>query len=73
MAQSLVKVYIHIIFSTKHRENILTTDISKELYSYLGGICSNMECFPVKIGGFTDHIHILSLLSKKTTIIKYPT
>ncbi len=69
MPQSLVKNYTHIIFSTKHRENILGADINGELYSYLGGICNNMECFPVKIGGYTDHVHILCLLSKKVTIV----
>ncbi|MFH1005086.1 MAG: IS200/IS605 family transposase [Bacteroidota bacterium] len=70
MAQSLTKVYIHQVFSTKHRQHILHPNIQPELYSYLGGICNNMECYPVKIGGYTDHVHILCLLSKKITIIK---
>jgi len=70
MGQSLVKFYTHIIFSTKNRENILIPDLREELYCYLGGICNNLECFPVKIGGHTDHVHILCMLSKKITIIK---
>lgn len=70
MGQSLVKNYIHIIFSTKNREPIIDEDIEKELFSYLAGICKNMECFPVKIGGHRDHVHILCLLSKKVTLIK---
>ncbi len=69
MSQSLIKIYIHQVFSTKLREHILTPDIQIELYSYIGGICNNLECYPVKIGGHTDHIHILSLFSKKITLI----
>ena len=41
-----------------------------ELYSYLGGICKEMECFPIRIGGYTDHIHILCMLSKKIALMK---
>ncbi len=37
MSQSLVKNYIHIIFSTKHREPTIVEPINLELYSYLGG------------------------------------
>ncbi len=70
MSQSLVKIYTHIVFSTKHRENILGPDIYGELYSYLGGICNNLECSIIKIGGYSDHIHILCLFSKKITVIK---
>jgi len=71
MAQSLVKFYVHIVFSTKYREKILDQDIRDELYSYLGGICNNLECFPVKIGGYLDHVHVLCALSKKITLIKF--
>ena len=71
MGQSLVKNYVHIIFSTKHCENYLNDDIQPELFSYFGGICNNLECYPVKIGGHTDHIHILCLLSKKIALVKF--
>jgi REP element-mobilizing transposase RayT len=70
MAQSLVKNYIHIIFSTKHRQPFIDIAIENELFSYLGGICKNMECQPITIGGYQDHIHILCLLSRKTTLAK---
>ncbi|OFY63898.1 MAG: transposase [Bacteroidetes bacterium RIFCSPLOWO2_02_FULL_36_8] len=70
MAQSLSKVYIHQVFSTKYRQHILSPVIQPKLFNYLSGIYNNLECYPVKIGGFTDHVHILSILSKKITIIK---
>lgn len=39
MGQSLVKNYIHIVFSTKHREPLIKQPVETELHSYLGGIC----------------------------------
>ena len=70
MGQSLVKNYIHIIFSTKYRIPLILDSIQDELYSYIGGICKQLECYPVKIGGYIDHIHILCLLSKKVPLMK---
>jgi putative transposase len=69
MGQSLVKNYIHITFSTKHRVQIIREDIQEELFKYLGGICQNLECHPVQIGGYLDHVHILCNLSKKIPLM----
>ncbi|MEI7595234.1 MAG: IS200/IS605 family transposase [Bacteroidota bacterium] len=70
MGQSLVKNYIHIVFSTKYREALISESVKDELYAYLGGICKKMECHPLKIGGYTDHVHILCMLSKKIPLMK---
>lgn len=70
MGQSLVKNYIHIIFSTKLRLPLIHPPHQDELYSYIGGICKALECPPIKIGGYTDHIHILCMLSKKIALMK---
>lgn len=70
MPQSLVKNCVHLIFSTKHREPVLFSPVKEELYAYLGGICKEMGCFPFSIGGHTDHVHILCMLSKKVALVK---
>jgi REP element-mobilizing transposase RayT len=70
MGQALVKNYLHIIFSTKNREPLIHPPVDAELHSYLGGICNNLDCQVIKVGGYTDHIHILCMLSKKVTIVK---
>ncbi len=70
MGQSLVKNYLHIVFSTKHRKPLIDPSIEAELHSYLGGICNQLECHVLKVGGYNDHIHILCMLSKKVTLIK---
>ncbi len=70
MGQSLVKNYVHIVFSTKQRQNLIHPPFESELHNYLGGICNNLECQPLKVGGYTDHVHILCMLSKKISLVK---
>ena len=70
MAQSLSKVYVHITFGTKHRQKLIDENIKNRLFEYLGGICKGLECNPVQIGGYSDHVHILCLLSRKITQMK---
>ena len=70
MGQSLVKNYIHLVFSTKHRQPLIQSPIEAELYSYLGGTCNQLDCQSIKVGGYADHIHILCLLSKKIALMK---
>lgn len=70
MAQSLVKNYIHIVFSTKHRFPFIDETIENELFSYLGGVCKKLECQPVIVGGHKDHVHILCLLSRKIALVE---
>jgi putative transposase len=70
MSQSLTCNYIHIVFSTKYRKQLIDDVISEELYSYIGGICKNLECYPLQVGGYTNHIHALCNLSKKIPLMK---
>lgn len=70
MGQSLVKNYVHIVFSTKYREPLIQESIEKELYNYLRAICKKLRCDSIIIGGYTDHIHILCRLSKTISLMK---
>jgi putative transposase len=69
MPQSLVKNYLHITFSTKRRYPFIDDNIKDELFKYLGGICKNLECYPIIVGGYKDHVHILCLLSRKIALM----
>lgn len=71
MSQSLVKINIHIIFSTKHRYPWIDEKIRPELFTYVGGICKKFEYYPIIVGGYYDHVHILCMLSKKIPLMKF--
>jgi len=65
-----VKNYIHLVFSTKYRQPLIRPPVEAELHAYLGGVCNRLECQSIKVGGYTDHIHILCRLSQKIALMK---
>ena len=70
MGQSLVQNYMHIVFSTKNRVEMIYPPYDEKFYAYLGGICRELDCQPLMIGGYTDHVHILCMLSKNIKLAK---
>jgi REP element-mobilizing transposase RayT len=68
MPQSLAKIIVHTVFSTKDRRPFLRDKaLREELHRYLGGTLTNLDCQPIIIGGVEDHVHILSTLSRTGT------
>ena len=59
MSQSLARILVHIVFSTKNREAVLLDDIRDPLHAYIGGILENHEGTLLKAGSVADHIHLL--------------
>jgi putative transposase len=65
MPQSLAKILVHNVFSTKARQPFRTNDaLRAELHAYLGGILKNHDCQPIIVGGVADHVHLLFALSR---------
>jgi REP element-mobilizing transposase RayT len=65
MSQSLVQIYLHIVFSTKHRQPFLSEPVFRSrVHAYLAGICKNLDSPSLLTGGVADHVHILCRLSK---------
>ena len=70
MPQSLAKVIVHIVYSTKHRTPWLKdANLRAELYAYNATILKNVDSPAIVIGGVEDHIHVLALLSRKVAIM----
>ena len=72
MSQSVAKVALHLVFSTKHRTPWLkSAELRDELYAYMATILrDNVDSPAIIIGGVEDHVHILCLLSRKFAIMK---
>lgn len=65
MPQSLAKILVHTVFSTKDRRPFLRDKaLREELHRYLGGILAKHDCQPLIIGGVEDHVHLLSTFSR---------
>ena len=68
MPQSLAKILVHTIFSTKDRRPFLCDKaLREELHHYLGGILTRLDCQLLIVGGVEDHVHLLSTLSRTCT------
>ncbi len=65
MPQSLAKILVHTVFSTKDRRPFLRDKmVREELHRYVGGILARLDCQPVIVGGVEDHVHLLCALSR---------
>ena len=70
MPQSLAKVLLHIVYSTKNRTPWLKdASIRGELFAYQATVFKGLECPALLINGVEDHIHVLCLLSRKLAIM----
>jgi REP element-mobilizing transposase RayT len=70
MPQSLSQLYVHLIFSTIHREPMLLSPAREDLHAYLAAVFKNQGSPALKVGGMSDHVHALFRLSKNLALAK---
>lgn len=59
MAHSCVENFLHVIFATKNRLELIPSKLEGDLYAYIGGIAKNRNSTTLKINGTEDHLHLL--------------
>ncbi len=70
MAQSLSKILLHLVFSTKRRQASIPSDLSKDLHAYIAGTCRALGSEAYRVGGTEDHVHIACTLPRTMTVSK---
>jgi REP element-mobilizing transposase RayT len=68
MPQSFVAILLHLIYSTKNREPLLTAEIEPELYAYQATVFRELGCPALIINGTPDHVHALFRLSRTVRV-----
>jgi putative transposase len=68
MPQSLSRILVHLVFSTKNRVPVLPPAIQAELHPYMAGTLANLDCPSLQVGGVEDHVHLLFGLSRTRTV-----
>ncbi|QDU64896.1 Transposase IS200 like protein [Planctomycetes bacterium Pan216] len=69
MGQSLVEIYVHLIWSTKERIPFLNDNyLRNQLHAYLATACRSRDSPAQIVGGVEDHVHLLCRLGKSTDI-----
>ncbi|MEP6789440.1 MAG: IS200/IS605 family transposase [Acidobacteriota bacterium] len=64
MAQSLVKILVHIVFSTKNRAEMIHLEVGNDLHAYIHGIIENNGAKLIIANGTTNHSHFLVSLAR---------
>jgi len=68
MAQSLSKLYVHLVFHTKNNLCLIRKEDKKTLYAYIGSIIKDNGSIPILINGTEDHVHIFCVMSKNIAL-----
>lgn len=72
MPQSLARVVIHTVFSTKGRKPVFHQAAFRcEVHTYLGACAKAIDCLPIRIGGVEDHVHLLTTLPRTLAIADF--
>ena len=73
MPQSLNKVILHMVFSTKDRMPLIDDEIRPRLHAYIATLLREIEppqSQAYRVGGVADHVHIACSLPRTVTISK---
>ena len=71
MPDSFTTFYSHIVFSTKHRAPLITTEVDQGLHAYISGIIHNLRGTCLIANGTENHEHILARLHPDIAPAKY--
>lgn len=70
MSHTYAQNLLHIVFSTKDRRKSISPELQPRLWSYVAGICHNLEILVHAIGGMEDHIHLLIQIPPSLPVAK---
>ena len=70
MAQSLSKILLYAVFSTKKRTKLILSEFENEFHAYIASICRACKSNAYKVGGTENHIHIACSLPRTITVAK---
>ncbi len=65
---SWVRIWIHLVFSTKNREPFLNKDIRKEVFQHIRQNGEKKDIYLDCVNGFSDHAHCLISLNKEMSL-----
>ena len=71
MPQSLTKLYVHLIFSTKNRKPWMADEIRPRVHAYLATVIRSLDSPYVVVGGTADHVHILFDMGKMHAPVEF--
>jgi putative transposase len=59
MPQTYAANFVHCVFSTKDRRDLIPENLQEKLHAYLLGIANNLRITLIAAGGMANHVHLL--------------
>ena len=59
MPSNKIVAFVHFVWATWDRTEIITPDIERPLYRYIDKVCRDHKCDVLAVGGMPDHVHLL--------------
>ena len=67
---SYVRVWVHLVFTTKNREPLLSAELRNKMMEHIIQNARSKEVFLDSIGGWSEHLHLLISLGREQNIAK---
>lgn len=68
MPNSYNKIWLHVVFSTKYRANLINLKIEKQIHIHMREQLIAHGCPVAMINGMPDHVHLLFLQNPKIAV-----
>ena len=68
MSQSLARLHIHLVFSTKQRAPLLRDPVRESLHRYMAVVIEDLGCKATLINSVEDHVHLLFELGRTVAV-----
>jgi REP element-mobilizing transposase RayT len=65
---SWIRIWVHLVFTTKNREPYLHSEIRKEVFQHIKQNATEKSIWLDSVNGFSDHVHCLLSLNKNQSI-----
>jgi len=70
VSHTYVSDLVHCVFSTKLRQNLISSEIQPELWAFVGGVARTNGFKALMVGGTENHVHILLSLPATMPVAK---
>jgi REP element-mobilizing transposase RayT len=62
MSHTYIANYVHCVFGTRERQNLIPAELQPKFCAYLIGIAKNLRVTLIAVGGTSNHVHLLLAL-----------
>jgi putative transposase len=68
---ALWRIYYHIVWATKERQNLILPEQETQLYNYIIGKSDEYGCIVHAVNGMSDHIHLIISIPPTILVSEY--